>query len=76
MMSKNPDWGKYFWMRSRKPAKKFAGTRSFGRFTKSRFADFALCHFRIGCFIENCLIAFKLLRSFISAAIREVGEIA
>jgi len=73
-MSKNLDWAKYFWTQWQRPAKKFAGTRRFGLFTKNQFAVAVSCRFPIGCFIVNCLIAFKLSQYFISAAAPEVGK--
>ena len=57
-----PGLGRKFLDAVTEATEKFVAGRNNGRFTKSQFAVIASCRFRIGCYIENCMIEFKLSR--------------
>lgn len=68
MMKNNLVSENFFWMPFGMLANQSAKILNGGRFLKRQFEVAAFFRFRIGCCIENCRIAFKLLPCIIPAA--------
>jgi hypothetical protein len=74
MTKNNRVLGIYSWMLFWKLVKKFTGTQNGGPFIKGRSAVAAFFRSLTGCYIENCLIAFKLSPCIMAAAGRMAGK--